>query len=187
MQIDYYFPTVVATGNIPDFLMVLKEIKDKTDLKGNFLESDVFNDNVFSTNKKVFSLIKELNLVKTKNVIDSLFQQYKQYIPVFKDRDMVLSNNWLNVTGPGGFQDMHTHQVDELVGCFYLKVPENSGVIELAPLVELASTHPRKVITPFTGMYAFFPGNVLHRVTYNKSSLQRISFAFNYKIKHALV
>lgn len=187
MQLDYLFPTVLATGDIPDFANVLREFKDNTDTISNYLQTDVFNDNVSATNKIIPCLIKELNLFKTKQVIDRLFQDYKQHIPIFKDVPMVLYQSWLNITGPGGFQDMHTHSFDELVGCFYLSVPENSGNFEMTPVVEQASIHRRKIIKPYTGMYSFFPGSVLHRVTYNKSSFQRISFSFNFKIKHDLV
>lgn len=187
MHLDYLFPTVLATGDIPDFADVLREFKDNTNVIENYLQTDVFNDNVAATNKHIPCLIKELELIKTRQIIEELFQGYKQHIPIFKDTQMVLYQSWLNVTGPGGFQDMHTHSFDELVGCFYLNIPNNSGNLELASVVEQASTHHRKIIKPYSGMYAFFPGSTLHRVTYNKSSQQRISFSFNYKIKHDLV
>ena len=187
MQFSYLFPSVLAVGNIPDFSEVLGEFKSNTDAIDSYLQPNIFNDNVSATNKTVPCLVKELNLFKTKQVMDELFQKYKQNIPKFKNCSMVMYQSWLNVTSPGGFQDMHTHSFDELVGCFYLNVPVNSGNIEFAPVVEQASIHRRETIKPYTGMYAFFPGSILHRVTYNRSSLQRISFSFNYKIKHDLV
>ena len=184
MHIDYYFPTIIATGDIPDFFEVQKEFKEKTEDINLLLKSDVFNDNVHSSYKKCKDITREVGLIKTRAVMDALFEKYKQHMPRFKDLQMPLINSWINITEPGGFQDMHSHAYDELVGCFYLNVPENSGMLDIAPLFEQASTHHRHTIKPHTGMYVFIPGNTLHRVTYNKSSLQRISLAFNYKVKY---
>ena len=187
MLVNHYFPTIIGSGDIPDFFEIRKEFQDNTDAISKLMQADVFGDNVYSTNKSVRCLIKELNLLKTKDVINRLFYEYKHNIPKFKNANMVLYQSWFNITEPGGFQDMHSHAFDELAGCFYLDIPEDSGNIEFAPLVELASPHSRESFTPYSGMYVFFPGDVLHRVTYNKSSYQRISFAFNYKIKYDLV
>lgn len=181
MEIKKLFPAAVALGNIPDFDEVLNEIKGKTEVINGLLESDVFNDKVFSTNKKVLNLINELNLVKTKSVVEKLFEEYKQHEKGFSHLNMTMTQSWFNITTTNGFQSIHAHHFEELCGCFYLNVPKDSGNIEFAPLVEFASKHGRECIVPSTGIYIFFPGYLLHRVTYNKSSAQRISLCFNFR------
>lgn len=182
MEIKKLFPAALAIGNIPDFEEVLDEIKRETDQINVLLRPEVFHDNVFSTNKNILNIIKELNLVKTENVVMRLFEEYKQHEAGFSNLDMTMSQSWFNITTPFGFQDIHSHHFEELCGCFYLNVPIDSGRIEFAPLVEMSSKHPRAIVTPITGTYVFFPGYLLHRVTFNKSSAQRISLCFNFRV-----
>jgi hypothetical protein len=167
-------------GDIPNFDNVLKEFKDSTPTLQHYLIPDTFSDNIASTNKKVRCVLSHLNLNTTKDVVFQLFNEFYPQTQYSNKLSGSLHQSWLNVSGPGGFQDMHTHSYNEIVGVLYLNVPEKSGDLELAPLVEGAQHHNRERITPYSGMFILFPGYVLHRVMYNKSSAQRISLAFSF-------
>lgn len=179
-MIKHLFTTPVLTGDIPNFEEVLKEIKSSTENIQRYLRTDVWNDNIFSTNGAPPCICSELGLNVTKKAIEVIFNEYLPQTQ-YSHWNMSLVESWVNVSAHGGFQDMHTHDFKEVVGVLYLDIPKNSGNIELAPLVEFAQFHERESITPYSGMFAIFPGYVRHRVTYNKSSQQRISLAFNYR------
>ncbi len=86
---------------------------------------------------------------------------------------------WLNEMGPGHVTLPHRHDEDgELVsGVYYVQVPEDSG--------ELVLTHGaiRTRVTPVAGQFVFFPPNVLHEVTENRSTQIRLSIGMNFGIR----
>jgi uncharacterized protein (TIGR02466 family) len=173
------FPTPLMVGDIPNFEEVVNELKEKKEGIQQYLKSDEWGDNVVSSNNSTPCILSALNLTLTKKTAIEIFKEYSTGT-YYKKWNLKLKQSWFNVIGPGGFQDMHTHDFSDVVGCFYIDVPKNSGNIQLAPLVELAENKDRETIEPYPGMYIFFPGYIMHRVTYNKSSAQRVSLAFNF-------
>ncbi len=180
MEIKSIFPSIISSGKIPNFDQVLNDFKTNTENITSLLQNNVFEDNIYSTNKVTRCLTKVLEINTTKEIAEELMNEYKSFEGRYANKKLRMIQSWFNLTPPGGFQDMHTHEFEELCGCFYLDVPPNSGDIEFAPLVEFASKQPRVKVPTYTGMYVFFPGYLLHRVTYNRSSAQRMSFCFNF-------
>ena len=86
---------------------------------------------------------------------------------------------WLNEMGPGHVTLAHRHdEDDELVaGVYYVRVPNDSG--------ELLLTHGAisTRVTPGAGQFVFFPPEVLHEVTVNRSAETRLSIGMNFGIR----
>lgn len=82
---------------------------------------------------------------------------------------------WFNAMQPGNSTTAHRHDdYDELLSAvYYVKVPENSG--ELILTVNNFTTH----VTPREGMMVFFPADMIHQVTENKSNDMRLSLGIN--------
>lgn len=82
---------------------------------------------------------------------------------------------WFNAMQPGHSTTAHRHDdYDELLSAvYYVKVPENSG--ELILTVNNFTTH----VTPQEGMMVFFPADMVHAVTENKSNDMRLSLGIN--------
>ena len=82
---------------------------------------------------------------------------------------------WFNAMQPGNSTTAHRHDdYDELLSAvYYVKVPENSG--ELILTVNNFITH----VTPREGMMVFFPADMIHEVTENKSNDMRLSLGIN--------
>jgi len=82
---------------------------------------------------------------------------------------------WLNIMQPGERTFPHTHDdADELLsGAYYIDVPPGSGRLLLARDTRHAEVEAR------AGMFVFFPPDVLHQVTRNRSDRARISVGFN--------
>lgn len=82
---------------------------------------------------------------------------------------------WFNVMNPGDSTTMHQHDDDDelLSAVYYVKVADNSGELHIGkgPVM----TH----VTPVEGMFVFFPPNMPHEVTENRSQESRISLGIN--------
>lgn len=83
-----------------------------------------------------------------------------------------ISDVWTNVNLPQGYNKKHTHSVADIAGCFYVKVPENSGDIEF-------ETGER--FTPKAGELYWWDASIPHWVHENVSNEARYSIAFNIK------
>lgn len=95
----------------------------------------------------------------------------------------------VNLTEPGGYNVQHGHENVYLAGCFYLRVPENSGNIVFldprpaakyslgASANEMGSTNVH--VFPREGQLLIFPGWLEHRVEENLSDQARISIVIN--------
>ncbi|MDH5472420.1 MAG: 2OG-Fe(II) oxygenase family protein [Gammaproteobacteria bacterium] len=82
---------------------------------------------------------------------------------------------WFNAMQPGDSTTAHRHDDDDelLSAVYYVKVPKNSG--ELILTVNNFTTH----VTPKEGMMVFFPPDMIHEVTENKSNEMRLSLGIN--------
>lgn len=83
---------------------------------------------------------------------------------------------WFNQMYPGHITTPHSHDDDnELLSCvYYCQVPEHSGNLILH------TADGEKCITPKVGMLAYFHPTMVHEVTENQSSSNRLSLAMNF-------
>ncbi len=86
---------------------------------------------------------------------------------------------WLNEMGPGHVTLPHHHdEDDELVsGVYYIRVPEDSGDLQLK------QGESCQRITPREGMLVFFSPAVMHEVTRNNSEEVRLSVGMNFGVR----
>lgn len=116
-----------------------------------------------------------------------------EFLGFKKDYRQVVSQAWININRRGDYNVVHTHPGAFFSGCFYVKVPENSGRIKFAtPISEHcwaisqnqveerngynAST---MTVTPQENMLLIFPPWLPHHVIGSNSDESRISIAFN--------
>ena len=135
--------------------------------------------------------------------IDSTFLSFKRLIETksnnlakqigLKD-NLILNNLWININKFKDVNDLHNHPHSILSGCFYIKVPKNSGAIVFktpsAPLVDIYWRNHLKNFTvynsPFWKIFPvekqllIFPSWLEHSVEPNMNEKEeRISIAFN--------
>lgn len=82
---------------------------------------------------------------------------------------------WFNRMGPGQVTLPHRHDDDDelLSAVYYVRVPPGSGEL----ILHEAPIHAR--VEPREGMFVFFPPTVLHEVTENRSTGERLSIGIN--------
>lgn len=88
---------------------------------------------------------------------------------------------WFNAMEPAQRTLPHTHDdADELLsGVYYVAIPPESGELVIA------QPHSRTHVAPRPGMFVFFPPDLVHEVTENRSSARRLSIGLNVGPKRA--
>lgn len=133
----------------------------------------------------------ELNLID--NVIIKHVTNYFEDLGN-KNVDFEIIDQWANINPPLSSNTVHHHGGCDFSGVFYVSVPEQSGDLIIhnynAPINNIIDIFPNAshcptghVLTPEQGVIILFPGNTLHSVSTNKSNKDRISIAFNIKVK----
>jgi len=83
---------------------------------------------------------------------------------------------WFNAMYPGHATGAHSHDDDDecLSGVYYVTAPENSGDLILHTQEGLFT------LTPKAGRFVFFPPEIRHEVSENKSPAFRLSVGMNF-------
>lgn len=109
--------------------------------------------------------------------ITTILQQVIHYASQILDRPEaeLKAGLWFNAMGQGHTTTAHRHDDDDelLSAVYYVRIPDNSGELILSDRNFV--TH----VTPQEGMFAFFPPDMMHEVTENKSEELRLSLGIN--------
>lgn len=112
----------------------------------------------------------------------------------FEDNyELKVESMWININFPNSYNEMHIHPYSYLSGCYYIKVPENSGDIFFKHPAYNYMFYPYKKyfksndgissnklhIQPTLNKFLLFSSWVEHGVEQNLSNEDRISIAFN--------
>jgi hypothetical protein len=125
-------------------------------------------------------------------ITDQFLLASDMFFPSVKKNNIVFRRSWINQLNEGGYGKCHAHVKEivngvnkpDLVGIFYLEVPENS-----APLIfvnngvsdyEYTQFLERDMhyVYPKIGELVIHPSEVLHAVGLHQSDLRRICFVF---------
>lgn len=98
---------------------------------------------------------------------------------------------WININKTNSYNKPHTHPGSVLVGCFYVKVPQNSGDLSFvrSDASSCALTFANKpsentfLLQPQEGRLYIFPPWLMHMVTLNQAESDRISIAMNFLVE----
>ena len=121
----------------------------------------------------------------------------ERYITKEKLNDRTLQlEGWVNINPIHAYNQIHTHDRFDLSGVYYAKVPErsnkDSGVIQFlnpgyrgGPYSDLFNAMNPQVFTvrPSEGKLLVFPSAMPHWVTPNNEDEDRMSIAFNLRLK----
>jgi uncharacterized protein (TIGR02466 family) len=114
-------------------------------------------------------------------------------LQLIDDGIQVIDNMWANVNGPGSYNLLHLHPASIFSGVYYVKGNEKSGSIRFRnPNLPLEFVIPPRQIKEFNGFNSsswkiypepgklvIFPSWLLHDVSPNQDSADRISISFN--------
>lgn len=108
--------------------------------------------------------------------LDALLEEACAYASELLNIDDLQAGCWFNNMPPGAITTVHSHDDDDelLSAVYYVVVPENSGDL----IIHNGNESLR--ITPEAGMFVFFKPDVVHEVTENLSSHERLSIGINF-------
>lgn len=121
-------------------------------------------------------------------------KKYAKHLEMdLKDRQLVMSNMWVNIMPPGTQHAMHIHPLSTISGTYYLNTPKNCSSIKFEDprMVFFMASPPRKInaraenqryihFQPQSGQVILFESWMNHEVPKNKTKDPRISISFNY-------
>ena len=177
MQIKYFFPTPIWSTKI-DF--------DNYQLERQIYEHQKYQPNQQYSNRGGY----QGDLFHNQDWVDMVASNCPQRndIPL-KDIGVY---SWCNINPRGAYNVRHVHNDTNifLSGVYYVKVPENSGVIRFwdprGPLMHIQRDHEyfndsvsSHDITPEPGLLLYFPTWLEHDVTPNETDEDRITISFN--------
>ena len=98
---------------------------------------------------------------------------------------------WANINPPKGYNNLHHHGNTDIIGVYYIKIPENSGLLHLArndgstygTLYKNIPGGNQMNVNPEVNRFYIMPGHLWHWVTENNSEETRISVAINMHVE----
>ena len=148
-----------------------------------------WQSNDIETDEELSNLISKINNCLT---------QVQKFCNLKPKHEIVVSNLWVNINKKHSYNLNHIHTGSFFSGCFYIKVPEESGRINFENpskthqiftnnfnlytdnLNEFTAHH--WTYDPKPNLLLLFPSWIEHNVDQNLSNEDRISFAFNTRI-----
>ena len=138
-----------------------------------------------------FYKLSEDNIISrtlTEGVSKSIFTSLKPSLNFY-------ISYWININCPNSYNTSHTHPDCHFSGVLWIKVPNNSGVIQFnnpqghtgyteiesyldEPINQTAFCH-KMTIEPQVGKMLTFPSALRHDVSVNNSQEDRISISYN--------
>ena len=136
---------------------------------------------------------------EVQTLIEEINKRLEYLRPVLNFREdfiLKVSDLWININHPYSYNARHTHPGSYISGCYYIKVPDNSGNLILKnPTQQLMYMFYHSEdsifdmfdetnsiswqIVPEVNKLVMFPGWIEHEVEQNLSNEDRISIAFN--------
>ena len=117
--------------------------------------------------------IDEADIPDVALILAIVQQQAAQFL--MTEADKLKAGFWFNAMGPGHITAPHHHdENDELLSAvYYLRVPEDSGMLILHAGGQEIRVQPQE------GKLVLFAPSVMHEVTRNNSAEMRLSIAIN--------
>jgi uncharacterized protein (TIGR02466 family) len=190
MIVEYFFPTPIYIFDIPNATDL------NASLEKNIVEWQQKDKGVTFTNVNGWHSTTDMAAKpEYKPLVDILYQAQKE---VFKkenlDGEPVLGNMWANINPKGGSNVAHTHPNCLFSGVYYVKTPENCGLLKFEdPRPGTTLYRPMKIqaqeekeywreifYKPIAGRLIMFPAWLLHSVYPNESNDIRISVSWNF-------
>ena len=182
MPIEYQFPTPFWQGQIetPDLFYSIQEEIANAINKVPATTSPWYSDNM----KTSFKYDDNDNFTNyTPKLADWVLKQAQEYTQ--NQAKLSITESWYNVFGPDSYMEYHCHPMQDLSGVYYFQTSGKDGLL----VFKSDSTGLRNSIfnvseigyEPAAGKLVLFPAYMDHAVMRNKTSMDRISVAFNFR------
>lgn len=181
-------------------------------MKLNLFPTRVYSVRLDLNIDEVYQAVKQFELIKPSSIISNrggyqghgfeyqpLVDSVIDAIPVREDKPEIKGefNFWVNVNKKGDYNDVHDHNAyggTFLSGVYYVKTPANCGRLRLFDPRPFVTGAPDMkyyndgdnyhYFDPEPNLLVMFPGWLKHDVEPNQSDEERISIAFNLRVRN---
>lgn len=190
MIVEYHFPTptyVFDIGNAIELNSILEK---------NIIEWSEKDKGVKKTNNAGWHSTTDMHTKEEyKPLVNILYEAQRQiFQKELLEGEPILGNMWANINPKGGSNTAHTHPNCMFSGVYYVKTPENCGLLQIndpRPGIQLYRPIRKKIqeprelwreifYNPVAGRLIMFPSWLVHSVLPNESNDIRISVSFNF-------
>lgn len=191
-MIGNFFSTPIYRGNVPHHSNITNEFNSVMSLATFANEWQPDNDTANTTFNPNGStdIIQDCSMKEIESHILHHAHIYMREIEhPYKANSLRILGSWLNTFDKDQVIGLHEHgyQPNTFSGCYYYKVPKNSGDIQFKSTNPFVVSFPHTAdkysnlvtVEPEDGMILLFPSWLLHKVFPNKTNDVRISLAFN--------
>lgn len=154
----------------------------------------VSNEGGYQSN--IFDMSSTPELKELHSQIQLRVDTFHDYMGFKSSLKKVVDQCWVNINPPGTYNSMHTHNGGVMTGIYYVKVPENSGELQMITpnpafdfimkdsYIESSNQFNASniIVKPQEGKLYLFPCWVAHQVKMNVSDQNRISIAFDIEL-----
>jgi uncharacterized protein (TIGR02466 family) len=186
----FQIPIYQSSIDEDSFIQIKEDVNNFIENKKELFTStwDCPTLTTFSIHKTNISLIKSLNPTLISQIQSHTNQYFNQWgfenVPEVRIDDL-----WINISPPNSYQEVHHHGSYLFSGVIYINVDKDSGdfwfinpLASEAILLRNPTIFGRSYnITPNNSSITIFPSWMQHRVSQNKSNINRISISFNIK------
>jgi len=190
MITEYFFPTPIYIFDISN------AIELNASLEKNIVEWSQKDKGVKHTNVNGWHSTTDMaTKSEYQPLINILYEAQKEIFEKENlDGEPILGNMWANINPKGGSNAAHTHPNCLYSGVYYVKTPENCGLLKFEdpnpgtnlyrPIKkegQIEKEYWREIFyKPVAGRLIMFPAWLLHSVLPNESDDIRISISWNF-------
>lgn len=190
MPIEYWFPTPIYFNLLDE--IEIKELQEEINSAILSYQSQDLSNPWGDTVKTSFKYNTDVNFLsytpKLKEKIDKSCRDFLNSISIKKKYNIIES--WFNISNKNDYQHFHIHDNFDFSGVYYHKTNGNDGNIVFNNPSLAARSHQltskigsQAYFTPKEGGIIIFPSFLEHAVYQNTTDNERISIAFNARLK----
>jgi uncharacterized protein (TIGR02466 family) len=177
-----FYRDIIDIGD-EDFLLLQNNVKNSffTIASDEIKKPSLINDDYEILDKPQFQKIKNL-------IMEKFYMFMRDHMKI--SNDFKISSSWLTKTEPDHFSHSHKHHNCYYSGVFYVDTDENGGDIIFENVFDqrflLNNIEQNVYNTRFVNfktknkMIIFFPSEIHHKISVNKTNKDRYSIAFNF-------
>lgn len=196
-MIGNFFSTPMYMGEIVDREAIDNEINQAiscTPFKNNWQPDNDTANTTFNPQGST-NIIDELNMKELdRHIINHAINYMNEIGQTYQKDSINVFASWMNTFETDQVIGLHEHgyQPNTFSGCYYHKVPKDSGDIQFKSTNPFVISFPHKAenysnllsVEPQEGMVLLFPSWLMHKVLPNKTNEMRISLAFNIEFNY---
>tara|TARA_R100001129_G_C5198807_1_gene213149 strand:+ start:59 stop:652 length:594 start_codon:yes stop_codon:yes gene_type:complete len=183
---DKIFPQRIYKLKVPNYETLNKKLSSEIYDLYNKNKRGIHRSNRGGWHSKDYFMYQD-SATELKDISKIISNFYSEKV-LNNEKYVKVSTIWANINKKDSFNVPHSHPGSHYSGCYYVKVPKNSGNLYFIdrgtsltpPFNQFKNIFDEIEIKPEEGVLYLWTSELGHRVGVSKSSEDRISISFNF-------